>query len=193
MNERQRLTEKDVVDAAAALVEAEGTAALTLTRVARELKVKPPSLYNHVAGLETLRRHVALRATEDLGAQLGAAAMGRAGRSALHAIAAEFRTYVVEHPGLYELSAQARPDDEEFVQAAMRSTEPVIAILRSYDLDADDTIHAARTVRAALHGFVSLEGMGGFGLDVDVDQSFEWLVESLADTLDMPAARNPKR
>ena len=188
MSGRKRLTEKDVVDAAAALVEGEGTSALTLTRVARELNIKPPSLYNHVAGLETLRRHVALQATEDLGARLGAAAMGRAGRSALHAIAAEFRTYVANHPGLYELSAQARPDDEEFSRAAMRSTEPVIAILRSYDLDADDTIHAARSIRAALHGFVSLEIMGGFGLDVDIDQSFEWLVESLADTLDMPKA-----
>jgi AcrR family transcriptional regulator len=186
VNGRKRLTQKDVVDAAASLVEAEGTSALTLTRVARELNIKPPSLYNHVAGLETLRRHVALKATEDLGAQLGAAAMGRAGRSALHAIAAEFRTYVAKHPGLYELSAQARPDDEEFTRAAMLSTEPVIAILRSYDLDADDTIHAARTIRAALHGFVSLEIMGGFGLDVDIDRSFEWLIESLADTLDMP-------
>ena len=190
MNGRQRLTEKDVVNAAAALVDGEGTSALTLTRVARELNIKPPSLYNHVDGLETLRRHVALQATEDLGARLGAVAMGRAGRSALHAIAAEFRTYVADHRGLYELSAQARPDDEEFALAAMRSTEPVIAILRSYDLDADDTIHAARAIRAALHGFVSLEIMGGFGLDVDVDRSFEWLVESLADTLDMPKARN---
>jgi AcrR family transcriptional regulator len=190
VNVRKRLTEKDVVDAAATLVEAEGTSALTLTRVAQELNIKPPSLYNHVAGLETLRRHVALQATEDLGAQLGAAAMGRAGRSALHAIAAEFRTYVAKHPGLYELSAQARPDDEEFTRAAMLSTEPVIAILRSFDLDADNTIHAARTIRAALHGFVSLEIMGGFGLDVDIDQSFEWLIESLADTLDMPKTPN---
>ncbi len=64
----------------------------------------------------------------------------------------------------------------------------MIAILRSCDLDDNDTIHAARTIRAALHGFVSLEIMGGFGLDVDIDQSFEWLVESLANTLEMPTA-----
>ena len=116
--------------------------------------------------------------------------MGRVGRAALSAIAAEFRSYVVNHPGLYELSAQARPDDEEFTRAAMRSIEPLVAILRSYDLDADDTIHAARTIRAALHGFVSLEISGGFGLNVDVDQSFEWLVERLADTLDLPTPRD---
>jgi AcrR family transcriptional regulator len=188
VNGRKGLTKQDVVDTAVAVVEAEGISALTLSRVARELDVKPPSLYNHVVGLEALRRNVALSATADLGSRLGAAAMGRAGRDALHAIAAEFRSYVTEHPGLYELSAQARPGDEEFTRVAMRSTEPVTAILRSYDFDDIETIHAARTIRAAFHGFVSLEILGGFGLDVDVGQSFDWLVDRLADTLDLPRA-----
>jgi AcrR family transcriptional regulator len=173
-----------VVDAATAIVETEGTAALTLSRVARELGVKPPSLYNHVARLETLRRDVALRATEDLGTRLGAAAMGRSGRAALRALAAEFRSYASAHRGLYELSARARPEDEEFAAASMRAAEPVIAILRGYDLDEEEAIHAARALRAALHGFVALENIGGFGLDVDVDESFVWLVERFADTLD---------
>ena len=190
MSDKKTLTKNDITNAAAALVEAQGTSALTLSRVARELNVKPPSLYNHVAGLDTLRRDVALLATENLGARLGAAVMGRSGLDALNAAATEFRAYVTEHPGLYELSAQARPDDEEFTRAAMRSTEPVIAILRSCDLDAHDTIHAARTIRAALHGFVSLEIMGGFGLDVAVDQSFAWLIERLAHTLEMPTTNH---
>jgi AcrR family transcriptional regulator len=167
----------------------EGAAALTLSRVARELGVKPPSIYNHVDGLETLRRDVALRAIDELGDRLGAAAMGRSGSDALAAIAAEFRAYAAAHPGLYELSAQARPHDAEYAKASMRPVEPVIAILRGYDLDADEAIHAARTLRAALHGFVSLESIGGFGLDVDVDQSFDWLVAHLAETLESAAER----
>ncbi|MFT7581217.1 MAG: AcrR family transcriptional regulator [Myxococcota bacterium] len=184
MTARKRLTKKDVVDAAVALVQAEGTSALTLSRVAAALGIKPPSLYNHISGLDALRRDVALRGAEELGQRLGAAAMGRAGRTALHAIAAEVRSYASNHPGLYELSAQARPDDGPFTEAAMRTIEPVLAILRGYNLHADDAIHAARTLRAAFHGFVSLERMGGFGLDVDVDASFDWLVERLADSLE---------
>jgi AcrR family transcriptional regulator len=187
---RRGLTHEAVVDASTAVVEAEGTAALTLSRVARELGVKPPSLYNHVAGLETLRRDVALRAIQELGNRLGAAAMGRAGRAALGAIAGEFRAFAAAHPGLYELSAQARPDDEEYARASMRPVEPVLAILRSYDLDENESVHAARMLRASLHGFVSLERIGGFGLDVDVDESFTWLVEHLAVTLESAAARS---
>ena len=113
--------------------------------------------------------------------------MGRTGRAALRAIAAEFRSYATAHPGLYELSARARPDDEEYARASMRPVEPVLAILRGYNLDEEEAIHAARTLRAALHGFVSLDGNGGFGLDVDVDASFAWLVERLADALESSA------
>lgn len=189
MTGRRGLTRLAILEAATEVVETEGTTALTLSRVARELGVKPPSLYNHIAGLEALRRDVALKAVDDLGRRLGAAAMGRAGRDALRAIAAEVRTYAAAHPALYELSAQARPDDEEYARASIRAVEPVIAILRGYDLDERKAIHATRTLRAALHGFVSLETIGGFGLDVDVDESFEWLVEYLADALESAAQR----
>lgn len=190
MTGRKGVSGQAVLDAAIAVVEAEGMAGLTLSRVARELGVKPPSLYNHIAGLDTLRRDVALRATEDLGVRLGKAAMGRAGRAALRSLAAEFRAYAADHPGLYELSVRARPEDEEFARASLQATEPVIAILRGYDLDEDEAIHATRTLRAALHGFVSLERIGGFGLDVEVEESFAWLVERLADTLESSAARS---
>jgi AcrR family transcriptional regulator len=190
MTRRKGLTAQSVIDAATTIVETDGVSALTLARVARELGIKPPSLYNHVTSLEALRRDVALSAIEDLGTRLGAAAMGRAGREALGAIAEEFRAYAATHPGLYEMTARTRPDDEEFAKASMGAVEPVVAVLRGYNLDEVEAIHAARALRAALHGFVSLERIGGFGLDVDVDESFGWLVERLAESLESSAKRS---
>jgi AcrR family transcriptional regulator len=184
MAARKRLTERDVIDAAVELVDREGAAALTLSRVAEALGVKPPSLYNHVAGLEALRRATALRSVNELAGRLAAAAMGRAGRTALREVALEFRTYARAHPERYQLTTQARPEDEEFAAAGLRSIEPVVAVLRSYELETVEAIHAARMLRSALHGFVSLEITGGFGLDVDIDASFEWLVEHLTRTLE---------
>jgi len=184
VSERRGLTKRDVLDAAVALVDAETTSALTLSRVARELGVRPPSMYHHVSGLDALRRDVGLRVTETLGDLMGRAAMGRSGRDALRAIAYELRAYVVAHPDLYELSIQARPDDEEYTRAAISAIEPLIAVLRGYGLDDTDTIHAARALRSALHGFVSLERVGGFGFEVDVDESFDHLVERLAGTFE---------
>ncbi len=180
---RRGLTREAVVASATAVVDAEGLDSLTLSRVATELDVRPPSLYNHVDGLDGLRRDVALAATEDLAARLGSAAMGRSGRDALRSIATAFRAYATEHPGLCELTAQARPDDAAYAAASMRAVEPVLAVLRGYDLAGDAAIHAARALRSAIHGFVTLELTGGFGLDVEVDASFEWLVDRMADAL----------
>ena len=47
----------------------------------------------------------------------------------------------------------------------------------------DDEIDAIRTLRSGLHGFVALEAAGGFGLPLDVDRSFERLVDALVATL----------
>jgi AcrR family transcriptional regulator len=190
VTERKRITRETVVEAATAVVEADGESALTLTRVAGELGVKPPSLYSHVAGLDALRRDVALRAVGDLGDRLGRVTMGRSGGAALRAIAAEFRAYATAHPGLYGLTTRARPHDEEYAEASLRPVEPVLAVLRGYDIEGDAAIHAARMLRSALHGFVTLEIEGGFGLDVDVDESFSWLVDHLVETLESaPATR----
>jgi hypothetical protein len=59
----------------------------------------------------------------------------------------------------------------------------VLAVLRGWNLDGDDEVHAARTVRSALHGFVVLEAAGGFGIPVNLDASFDALVATLASGL----------
>jgi AcrR family transcriptional regulator len=181
---RKGLTHRAVVDAAIDIVESQGPAGLTMSSVADAVGVKPPSLYNHIDGLRSLERDVALRAVEELGDKLGRAAMGRSGRDAVGALAEALRTYAGDHPGMYALAARARPQDEEFAAASLRAIEPVLAALNAYGLHHADSIHAARMLRAALHGFVSLEQIGGFGLDVDVDSSFAWLVDGLTRALE---------
>ena len=52
-----------------------------------------------------------------------------------------------------------------------------------------EVIHAVRAVRAALHGFVALEALGGFGLPVDREASFDRLVAALAAGLRAAPAR----
>lgn len=58
------LSTASVVDGAMRVVDSEGPGALGFNRVARELGIKPPSLYNHVADAGDLRRRVAIRGWE---------------------------------------------------------------------------------------------------------------------------------
>ena len=74
MSPRAGLSREAVVQAAAALADEEGLEEVTLAELASRLGVRTPSLYNHVAGLEGLRRELALLGTRELGRRLGRAA-----------------------------------------------------------------------------------------------------------------------
>jgi AcrR family transcriptional regulator len=165
-----------VVAAAAELADAEGLPALTLTRLAARLGVRTPSLYAHVDGLEDLRRRVAQRGAIELGDVLAGAASGLAGRDALVSVAGAYRRWAHAFPGRY--AALQRAGDADQASAA-RVVRVVLAVLRGYGLDGDGLIHGARVVRSSLHGFVSLEAGGGFGLPLGLDESFAWLLETL--------------
>ena len=78
---RAGLSAEALVDAAAALADREGLEAVTLTRLAADAGVRPPSLYAHVDGLDDLRRRLANRGRRELAAALRDAATGRAGRT----------------------------------------------------------------------------------------------------------------
>src|SRR5664280_538675 len=84
------------------------------------------------------------------------------------------------HPGRYPLT-QRVPDaqDPEHLAAAELAVQTVVAALRGYGMGGDEAIDATRVARSALHGFVSLEIDGGFGLPQDVGRSFERLVSAL--------------
>ncbi|MEA2254129.1 MAG: hypothetical protein QOG35_174 [Solirubrobacteraceae bacterium] len=180
MGARRGLDRERVVDAAAAIADAEGLGAVTLARVAAGLGVRAPSLYNHVDGRDGLLRAIALRAVRELTAVLRQAAVGRAGADALRAIASAQRDYARAHPGRYAASVAApAPDDDEHVAAAGEAVAVIEAVLRGWDLAGEDAIHAVRAVRSAVHGFVALEASGGFGLPVDADASFHRLVGML--------------
>ena len=173
-----------VVAAAAELADADGLEAVTLARLADRLGVRPPSLYAHVDGLEDLRRRLAARGARELAAALQAAAAGRARGDALAAVAEVYRAYAREHPGTYS-AMQRTPNlaEPDAAVAAGALVEVVLAVLRGYGLVGDDAIHGARIVRAALHGFVSLEGESGFGIPLGLDESFARLVAVLDDGL----------
>jgi AcrR family transcriptional regulator len=170
-----------VVAAAAELADAEGLEAVTLTRLAEELGVRPPSLYAHIDGLDDVRRRLGVRGSTELAAALGQAVEGRSGPDALRALAIAYRDYARAHPGRYAALQRARElaDDDEARAAGEAVVRVTLAALRGYPLEGDEAIHAVRLIRITLHGFVSLEAAGGFAMDVSVDETFERLLALL--------------
>ncbi len=177
---RVGLTQERVVDEAAALADEVGYDGLTLARLAQRCGVRVPSLYKHVDGLGALRGLVAVRAVRELGDDLRSAAVGRARTDALSAVAAGYRAYARRYPGRYAATLRApSSDDEALAVAGAAVLDVAFAVLAGYGIEGDDAVDATRVLRSALHGFVSLEGAGGFGMPHDVDRSFARLLAGL--------------
>lgn len=175
---RAGLDQQAVIAAAADLADEEGIEAVSLARLAARFGVRPPSLYNHVTGLEGVRRDLALRGLRELSRRLGRAAAGKAADDAVMAVAVAYRAFAGEHPGLYAASLRApSPEDAELAAAGQEVVEIVLAVLAGFGLRDDDALHATRGLRSVVHGFVSLEAAGGFGLPLDLDESYRRLVQ----------------
>jgi AcrR family transcriptional regulator len=177
---RRGLDRARVVERAGDIADAEGLEAVTLARVAQQLGVRSPSLYNHVAGRDGLLRGLAAESTRELAAALRRAATGRSGGAAIMAVAEAQRAYAIAHPGRYATTVAApAPGDAEHARAAAEALDVMTSVLERSGLHGDELVHAVRALRSAVHGFAALEAAGGFGLPADRDASFRRLVEAL--------------
>jgi len=186
---RLGLDKTAVVEAAAAILNAEGVGALTLNRLAQQLGVKTPSLYNHIDGLAGLQRELAIMNARALGQRFTQAAIGQSGPAALIAVARAYRAYIKASPGVYLASLRSsgaqQPVDAELSAAEEQSLRVVLTVIASFGLTGNEALHAARGLRSLVHGFATLEIAGGFGLPLDLDESFDRLLQLFVRALQM--------
>jgi AcrR family transcriptional regulator len=171
-----------VAAAAVRVVEQHGLDGLSLAAVAADLGIRSPSLYAHVEGLAGLQRLVAEEGATRLALALSESAGTATGRDAARAFMASYRSFAHRHPGLYEASQRDAPVPTEDPELAQTFREPVrlaAEALAAMGVPSEDHIDTIRTIRAALHGWVELERVGGFGLPDDVDTSFDAMCDLL--------------
>lgn len=196
---RAGVTHDRVVAEAAAVADEVGLEQLTLAAIAQRFGVTLPSLYKHVGGLDALKRDLAVLGVRELTAALSAAAVGRARSEALHAIANAYRDYSRAHPGRSAAAVRApERDDAEHLAAGEAAFAVLLAVLDGYGITGEDAIDAIRSLRAVMHGFVTLEAAGGFGLPRSVDATYTRLIDALDTAFaawstdrDSEAARGP--
>ena len=197
---RAGLNLDSVVNAAIVISDTEGLDSLTVAKLATSLGVKAPSLYNHIACLQTLKMHLTARAFSLLLDQTRDAMAGIAGEQALVAFGQTQRRFAKVHPGLWSAVKLPRSGWNEAAQhAANAYLALALAIMRGYGLSGDNAIHASRVIRASLQGFIDLELGANFGLKQKVNLSFDFLLGMLhfalrrpSESADLKSLRFPK-
>jgi AcrR family transcriptional regulator len=156
-----------IVDAARALLDAEGPQALTMRRIAGVLGIKAPSLYKHVPDKTSLEALVVTAGFAELADTLAAAATGHADRaSKLAAIAGAYRAYALAHPHLYRLM-NYQPLRRDLLPPGLeaQAAQPLAEAVGSDEA-------RARALWAFAHGMVSLEIDGRFPPGADLDEAW---------------------
>ena len=178
------LTHDAVALVAADLADEIGFGQLSVSAAARRLGVSQPALYRHVDGLAGLRRAVSVLALRELTAEVRTARAGHRGRDALGQLAGAYRRWAALHPGrAAAVVAAPAPGDSEHEAASAQAVAEVVVVLADLGVAGRDVVHAVRQFRALMHGFVTLEAGGGFGLPESVDETFERLVAGFGDQL----------
>jgi hypothetical protein len=137
-------------------------------------------LYRHVESYQDLIRSLSLRGRELLADSMAASAIGVAGDDAVAAVGHAWRRVAAQRPGLYAATDRYPSADDAELQAAVNRIVEVIAMsLTSFDLDPENRVHAARTLRSAFHGFSHIEMCDGHPHKLDTDDSFDHMLELL--------------
>ncbi len=180
------LTQRDIVEAAIAVVQRDGEAALGVNRVARELGIQPPSVYNHVAGNDALYRLVALAGWQCFLEYAQRALLTAKGSAAmLRAAAYSYRDCARDHPELLAIASSHAMslDDAEFVAIFKEILQIYRAALTPLGYREAEIVHAARMLNAAFFGFAQAEKSRIFVMPQSLDDSYEWMVVTLIATL----------
>lgn len=167
---REPLTRRRVLEAALALVDREGGAALSMRRLAGELRVAPMSIYNHVSGRDDLLTGLSEVMVQRIGMRFG-----EEPATALARLAHGIRAVARAHPAAFELVGMRplrTPD-------GLLPVEAGLGALRGLGLPDDDAVAAYRVLVGFARGFalgeiatVTLDsaedrGLRATGLDPD--------------------------
>jgi AcrR family transcriptional regulator len=181
MARKRGLDHEAVISAGFSILDRNGTDGVTLRAVADLLDVRSPSLYSHVAGLQGLLDDLAIAATAAFGAALRDSAVGVAGDEAIRAFAASYRRWAMTHPARYGLTLRS-VDHSHRRRAGSDAVETMDAILAHYGLEPREARRVGRSLRASLHGFVTLQAADSLGRG-DHDASFDALIDLFLDGL----------
>ncbi|HET9896792.1 MAG TPA: TetR family transcriptional regulator [Streptosporangiaceae bacterium] len=181
--ERARLSRSAVVDRALVLADAEGVEALTIRRLATELRVTPMALYWHFRNKEELIAALAERIWSEIRSDVDlAAAWPRQLRGLLESLVAVLRTH--------SSASSLLPGSDKLTQSQWEVTEVTLEVLRSAGFD---PLHASEIARSALwSGLMLVMSEPGFDPGMTEAERAEHLRRKQVELASLPPLRYPR-
>jgi len=174
---------REIVGVARELLEREGPEGLSMRRIAAQLGIRAPSLYEHVADKRALENAIVSQAFFEQGELTAAAAEAARGNGEdpINAIGAAYRAYAIDHPHVYRLMTDRGLDREALVPGAEQFAGEALRQAVGGDLT------LARVLWAFAHGMIMLELNDRFAEGSDPDALWEAGLRALRASADAQA------
>ncbi|MDO8211250.1 TetR/AcrR family transcriptional regulator [Conexibacter sp. CPCC 206217] len=160
---------REIVAVARELLESEGPEGLSMRRIAAQLGIRAPSLYEHVADKRALENAIISEAFFEQGdlTRMSADAARAVGEDPLLAIGSAYRRYALAHPHVYRLMTDKGLDRAALVEGSEQHAGE--ALRRAVDGD----LTLARVLWAFAHGMIMLELNDRFAEGSDADELWD--------------------
>ena len=174
------MTETRIIEVAIEIINQEGFANLSLKKVSKKLKIKSPSLYNHISNLEDLKNKISLYGWKQLEEKMFLSIIEESGYEAIKSMAYAFYDYATENKGIFEAMLwYNKYMIEEGNQVTHNTFDILFKILRKQNLSDETINHFIRTLRVFLEGYVLLVNHQAFGHPLSIQKSFDFSLNIL--------------
>lgn len=178
MVQKRNLTKEKIIQAAFLLADEIGLNQVNFQKIAEKLNIKYPSLYNHFANMDDLKIQMTIFILNTLNLRLMQRLIGKSGEDAIREFANAYREFALENKSAYGLYMNVpSTKNEEVYSTAMETNAIIHQILKFYIKDETLLIHKSRALRSLLHGFVSLYSFGYLHGEVDLEESFNSMID----------------
>ena len=138
------------------------------------LGVKPPSLYNHIGGLEDLKMQLMIYGWKQMEQGIIQSVIGVSGYNAIRAGCYAFYEYATENPGLFNAMLWYNKFlNTETMGATSGLFSVLFKVTSSLNISEENCNHIIRTLRGFLEGFSLLVNNEAFGNPISIAESFE--------------------
>lgn len=191
---KKGLDKNSVIERAATLANEKGLENVTIKELADSLEIRSPSLYNHISGLEELRKEIMLYGWKQAEKRILQAAAGTEGYDAIRAMCREFYLYASENKGIFSAMLwYNKYADEASSEATSGLFSRLYGIMEDMGISRERTEHLIRTLRGFLEGFALLVNNGAFGHPADIDESFEVSLDVLIEGIRAAARKESEQ
>lgn len=171
---RMGLDKNAVIFRAAQLANEIGIENITLKILANDLNIQPPSIYNHISGLDNLKKELMIYGWRQMEEQIVEAVAGISGYDAIEVICHTFLKYATTNPGVFNAMLWYNKfENDEAQNATTKLFSVVFKIFSSLGISQENSDHLIRTFRSFLEGFALLVNNNAFGNPISINDSFE--------------------